>query len=95
MAIYDKLTIQQAYNEATKDMGILRSCCFGKPLPIELRRYDGIESNYYFLLCKGIDMSENYGEAVETMHIKLGTEYLKYGYKHLTLENHANIKKGN
>lgn len=31
-------------------------------------------------------------EAVETAHKELGVEYLKYGYKHLSLEEHAELK---
>ena len=33
-----------------------------------------------------------YAEVVETAHKELRIEYLKYGYRHLSLEEHAELK---
>ena len=85
MSVYDKYSIKQAYEEATKAIKLLRASTGGS-MAAEEKNYRKIESNYNFLL------SKNYKEAVETAHKELGVEYLKYGYKHLSLEEHAELK---
>ena len=85
MSVYDKYSIKQAYEEATKAIKLLRASTGGSTAAEE-KNYRKIESNYNFLL------SKSYKEAVETAHKELGVEYLKYGYKHLSLEEHAELK---
>ena len=91
MSIYDKYSIKQAYEEATKATKLLRASTGGSTAAEE-RDYRKIESNYNFLLRTGIEESKNYKEAVETAHKELRIEYLKYGYRHLSLEEHAELK---
>ena len=91
MSIYDKYSIKQAYEEATKAIKLLRASTGGS-MAAEERDYRKIENNYNFLLRTGTEEPKNYKEAVETAHKELGIEHLKYGYKHLSLEEHAELK---
>lgn len=91
MSIYDEYPIKQAYEEAAKAIKLLRASTGGS-MAAEERDYRKIESNYNFLLRTGMEGFKNYKEAVETAHKELGIEHLKYGYKHLSLEEHAGLK---
>ena len=91
MSVYDKYSIKRAYEEATKDIKLLRASPGGS-MRAEERNYQKIEDNYNFLIRNGVEETENYREAVEIAHKELGIDYLKYGYRHLSLEEHAELK---